>query len=168
MPLNYDDRDGINRRHVLHRMISIGAASVLVVSVEVPFLAFVAAQAAPTAVLSSPAAIVSSPARSAAFPKAIEGAARGVQFVGIGSAADSDAFISMAETETLAVGRREEQGCWEWYCLQSELTPSQGRQVKVRVDASGITWAKITSPKIDLQFGKKNGNKARRLRVLPL
>jgi hypothetical protein len=126
MPLNYDDRDGINRRHVLHRMISIGVASVLVASVEVTLLASVTAQAAPTAVPSSPAAIVSSPARSAAFQRAIEGAARKVQFFGIESAADSDAFISMARTDNVAVGRREEQSCWEWYCLQSELTPNQG------------------------------------------
>jgi hypothetical protein len=34
MALDYDDRDGINRRHALHRMISIGAASVLVVWVD--------------------------------------------------------------------------------------------------------------------------------------
>jgi hypothetical protein len=125
MPLNYDDRAGINRRHVLHRMISIGVASVLVVSVEVPLLASVAAPAAPTAVPSSPAAILSSPARSAAFQKEIEAVARKSRFFGIGSAADSDTFISMAGDETVAVGRREEQGCWEWYCLQSELTASQ-------------------------------------------
>jgi hypothetical protein len=107
-------------------MISIGVASVLVVSVEVPLLASVAAPAAPTAVPSSPAAIVSSPARSAAFQKEIEAVARKSRFFGIGSAADSDAFISMAGSETVAIGRREEQGCWEWYCLQSELTPRQG------------------------------------------
>jgi hypothetical protein len=28
MALDHDDRDGINRRHALHRMISVGAASV--------------------------------------------------------------------------------------------------------------------------------------------
>jgi hypothetical protein len=126
MPLNCDDSDRINRRHVLHRMISIGVASVLVVSVEVPLLASAAAQAARTAVPSSPAAIVSSPERSAAFQREIEAAASKIQFFGIGSATDSAAFISMAGAETVAVGRREEQGCWEWYCLQSELTPSQG------------------------------------------
>jgi hypothetical protein len=126
MELNYDDSDGINRRHALRRMLSIGVASVLVVSVKLPLLASAAAQAAPTVAPSSLAAIVSSPARSAAFQKAIEGAAKKVQFFGIGSAAASDAFISMARTDNVAVGRREEQSCWEWYCLQSELAPSQG------------------------------------------
>jgi hypothetical protein len=126
MELNYDDSDGINRRHALRRMISIGVASVLVVSVEVPLVASEAAQAAPTVAPSSLAAIVSSPARSAALQKAIEGAARKIQFFGIASAADSDAFISIARTDNVAVGRREEQSCSEWYCLQSELPPSQG------------------------------------------
>jgi hypothetical protein len=126
MPLNYDDRDEVNRRHLLQRVISIGVASVLVVSVEVPFFASAAAQAAPTVAPSSPAAIVSLPARSAAFQKAIEGTAGKIQFLGISSASDSDALIPMARTDNVAVGRREEQSCSEWYCLQSELTPSQG------------------------------------------
>jgi hypothetical protein len=52
MELDYDDRDGINRRHALHRMISAGAASVLVVLVDLGkplnLLASSAAQALPT------------------------------------------------------------------------------------------------------------------------
>jgi hypothetical protein len=52
MALDYDDRHGINRRHALHRMISVGAASVLVVSVDLTksltLLASEAAQALPT------------------------------------------------------------------------------------------------------------------------
>jgi ribose transport system substrate-binding protein len=52
MAIDYDDRDGINRRYALHRMISIGAASVLVVSVDLAkslnLLASAAAQASPT------------------------------------------------------------------------------------------------------------------------
>jgi ribose transport system substrate-binding protein len=52
MALDYYDRDGINRRHALHRMISAGAASVLVVSVDLAkpltLLASAAVQALPT------------------------------------------------------------------------------------------------------------------------
>ena len=52
MALDYDDRDGINRRHALRRMISVGAASVLVVSVDLAkslnLFASAAAQALPT------------------------------------------------------------------------------------------------------------------------
>jgi signal transduction histidine kinase len=52
MALEYDDRDGINRRHALRRMISVGAASVLVVSVDLAkslnLFASAAAQALPT------------------------------------------------------------------------------------------------------------------------
>ena len=52
MALDYDDRDGINGRHALHRMISVGAASVLVVSVDrakpLNLLASAVAQALPT------------------------------------------------------------------------------------------------------------------------
>ena len=52
MARDYYDRDGINRRHALHRMISAGAASVLVVSVDLAkpltLLASAAAQALPT------------------------------------------------------------------------------------------------------------------------
>jgi ribose transport system substrate-binding protein len=52
MTIDSDDRDGINRRHALHRMISIGAASVLVVSVDraksLNLLGSAAAQALPT------------------------------------------------------------------------------------------------------------------------
>jgi ribose transport system substrate-binding protein len=52
MALDYDDRDRINRRHALHRMISVGVASVLVVSVDraksLDLLASAAAQASST------------------------------------------------------------------------------------------------------------------------
>ena len=52
MALDYDDRDGIIRRHVLQRMISDGAASILVVSADLAkslnLLASAAAQALPT------------------------------------------------------------------------------------------------------------------------
>jgi ribose transport system substrate-binding protein len=52
MTIDYDDRYGINRRHALHRMISIGAASVLAVSVDLAkslnLLASAGAQALPT------------------------------------------------------------------------------------------------------------------------
>ena len=52
MTIDSDDRDGINRRQALHRMISVGAASVLVVSVDLAkslnLVASAAAQALPT------------------------------------------------------------------------------------------------------------------------